>query len=494
MMTDPGTAAQTRAVLWLIAGSTLVRLVFAAATGLGMDESYMVSAGRAVGVGYFDHPPASWWLSWGAATLAGSEAAVIVRLPFIALFALSTWLMFKLGAVVADARAGFWAAAALNLSPVFGMTTGTWVLPDGPLDCALLGAALCLARAIVPDARPAWWLGAGACAGLALLAKYTAVLSIAGAFLFLLASPSHRIWLRRPGPWLAGLVALVVFAPVIIWNATHGWASFAFQGERATAFAFRPLAPLEVLGGGALFVLPWFWVPMMLLGARALARGMPAERLLAWLAAPPIIGFAAVAAWSGHRVLFHWAAPGYLMLFPLLGQAIAAHLGSAWVRRGMAGTAALVLAAMAVISLQTRFDLLGPALSGVMRKDPTSEGVDWTSLRRDLAGRGLLPPGTLVGLPNWRDGGKIARGLGPDMAVVVLHPDARQFGVAWPMAAAVGRDMLVLIAEHPERTAASLAPLFARMERLADAPVTLRGRVLRQVAVYRGEHLLRGSP
>ena len=67
-----------------------------------------------------------------------------VRLPFIALFAVTTWLMFRLGTALYGARAGLLAAVASNLSPVFSVTTGTWVLPDGPLDCALVGAALCL--------------------------------------------------------------------------------------------------------------------------------------------------------------------------------------------------------------------------------------------------------------------------------------------------------------------------------------------------------------
>lgn len=552
MMADPRPASQTRAVLALIVGTGLVRLLFAAATGLGMDESYMVSSGRIPGLGYFDHPPASWWLSWGAARLAGSEAAVVVRLPFIALFAVSTLLMFRLASAVAGEWAGFWAAVALNLSPVFGVTSGTWVLPDGPLVCALLGAALCLVRATGgtdrayvrdepaaveggrglntrhaeatrrdarngqgqdgprhegydQEGRWAWWLGAGVCAGLALLSKYTAILTIGGAFLFLVwdglprpgASGSDRAtrpWLLQPGPYLAVVLAILVFSPVIIWNATHDWASFAFQGERAAGLRFRPLGPLEVLGGGALFVLPWFWAAMMWVGWKALRDGPASHRLLACLAAPPIIGFALVAAWSGHRVLFHWAAPGYLMLFPLLGQAIAARIGEPWMRRTMVGTTALVLLVVFVIGVQTRWDVLGPALAAVMRKDPTAEGVDWTSLRADLTARGLLTPGTLVGLPNWRDGGKIARGLGSDVPVVVLNRDARQFGLAHPTADAIGRDMLVLVAEHPDQTAAILAPLFARFERLPDAPVLLRGRELRRVAVFRAERLLRWPP
>src|SRR5215475_8571135 len=85
--------------LWLIVGTTALRLAFGWALGLGVDESYMVAAGRTLSLGYFDHPPASWWLSWGAAHLFGSEAPIIVRLPFIGLFALSTWLMYRLGGV-----------------------------------------------------------------------------------------------------------------------------------------------------------------------------------------------------------------------------------------------------------------------------------------------------------------------------------------------------------------------------------------------------------
>src|ERR1700760_1173664 len=104
----------------------------------------MVAAGRTLSLGYFDHPPASWWMSWGAAHLFGSEAPVVVRLPFILLFAGSQALVWRVGSMIADERAGLWAAAALNVSPVFGVTTGSWVLPDGPLDAALLGLVLCL--------------------------------------------------------------------------------------------------------------------------------------------------------------------------------------------------------------------------------------------------------------------------------------------------------------------------------------------------------------
>ncbi len=57
----------------------------------------------------------------------------MVRLPFILLFAGTTWLMYRLTARLFGEPAGLWAAVLLNLSLVFSITSGGWVLPDGPL-------------------------------------------------------------------------------------------------------------------------------------------------------------------------------------------------------------------------------------------------------------------------------------------------------------------------------------------------------------------------
>jgi hypothetical protein len=63
----------------------------------------------------------------------------------------------------------------------------------------------------------------------------------------------------------------------------------------------------------------------MVCGFRALRRGPHYKRswLLVCLGAPPIAVFTVASLWS--NVLFHWAAPGYLMLVPLLGDVIARH-------------------------------------------------------------------------------------------------------------------------------------------------------------------------
>jgi hypothetical protein len=224
----------------------------------------------------------------------------------------------------------------------------------------------------------------------------------------------------------------------------------------------------------------------------SLRRG-PAEWrswLLCCLAAPPIVVFALVSAWSSQRVLFHWAAPGYLMLFPLLGQVVAAHLDRPLVRRLLVGTAVFVVAVLSVVATQVRFDWLHAAVTSVARKDPTAEAVDWTSLHDDLAARGMLRAGTIVGVPNWRDAGKIAIALGPDVTVLCLNRDSRQFGMTYPPARFIGNDLLILAADHPERAPEVIGRSFASISRLRDSAVRHAGRTLQPVAVFDARHLL----
>jgi hypothetical protein len=336
----------------------------------------------------------------------------------------------------------------------------------------------------------AWWIGTGLCAGLALFSKYSAALTIAGAGIFLLTSPEHRRLLATTKPWLAVLMALLIFSPVLIWNAQHGWASFAFQGGRAEGLRFHPLAPLATLAGEALFVLPWIWLPMMMVWIAALRRGPRDWRswLLCCLAAPPIVVFALISAWSAQRVLLHWAAPGYLMLFPLVGEAVARRMDQPGVRRLVWGTAMFVVLALAVVATQVRFDWL--PIAAFARRDPDIEAIDWTSLRDELA----LKPGAIVGVPNWRDAGKVAYALGPEVTTLCLNRDARQFGLAFPPSHFVGDDMLILAPEHGDRVPEELGSLFDKIEPLP--PVTIRhaGRPLLSVPVFRATRLRAWPP
>lgn len=459
--------------LALLIGTTLMaRLLFAASLGLGVDESYMVAAGRTFRLGYFDHPPAAWWLAWLAAQLTGTDSAIVVRLPFILLFALSTWLMFRLAADLFDDCAGLWTAALFNAVPVLGITAGSWVLPDGPLIAALLGAAVCLVRALPAEGRPAWswWIGSGVCFGLALCSKYTAILTGAGVLLYLSTQPEARRWLVRPQPYVAAVVGLAVFAPVLVWNAENGWVSLLFQGGRASGGRWHPLGPVLTLAGEALFFLPWIWVGLAVSVWRAARNGPSRPRgwLLACLVLPPVLAFEIVSLRS--HVLFHWAAPGTMMALPLLGDLIGRHRrNSRPIRIALIATAVTVTLGICVVGTEVRFNWMPEVLEDfTFGHDPDLEAVDWTSLRTALSERGDLHPGVVVAATRWNDAGKIDYALHGEVPVICLGNDPREYGIFAPASSHVTKDILIVA---PRETLRSLSSQFAKsFDRIDELP------------------------
>jgi 4-amino-4-deoxy-L-arabinose transferase-like glycosyltransferase len=315
-----------RRVLWLIALTALARVALAASLGLSVDESYAVAISRRLALSYFDHPPLHVWLVGLAARLAGSERPVLLRLPDIGLFAVSTWLMFRITARAYGERAAFWAALAFNLAPLFTLNAAGGIVPDGPLVLFALCAVLCFMRALpeavdAPRARLAWMLAAGCAAGFALLSKYTAVFTILSLALYLFSCRPRL--LRTPAPWLAALVVVILFIPVLAWNAAHDWASFAFQGGRARPVGFSAGRALLDFAGQLCYVLPWTALALLAALWRALRGGPgdPVAWLFTCLALPPIVAFGLLGLWA--EALPHWAAVGWLFAFPLLGVRLA---------------------------------------------------------------------------------------------------------------------------------------------------------------------------
>jgi 4-amino-4-deoxy-L-arabinose transferase-like glycosyltransferase len=488
-----------RAASFIVLLATLLRLILAASMGLGIDESYMVAAAHSFYLSYFDHPGISWWMELAIQRITGLHTAFIVRLPFIAAFAGTSWIMYRLTERLYGEHAAFWAVAALNVSPVFSFAFGTWVLPDGPLDFFLVAAAYALAHALGiarQDVNRRWWPLAGLFIGLAMLSKYTAVLTFGGAFLFLLTDRQARFSLMTPLPWIACTIALAVFSPVIIWNAAYHFASFNYQGGRAAGVAFHPLRPFIVWAGEALFVLPWIWLPMIFLLIQSLKhRADRRDRFLAMLAIIPVVLFSAVALWSSRKILYHWAAPGYLMLFPLLGRWIASRAEPTLrqIRLVTGASAVLLACAMLAGSAELAWDII-PGFNRVFPpgRSPELQAVNWSSLGTQLAEQGYLRrPDTAVAALRWFDAGKIGYALHDALPVTVFEGKAHEFGITHPPHSLIGDD--VLIAAMPGNPTAIMRHYkgrFASIQVLKPLIVTHNGRVLLRIPLLLGHDLL----
>src|SRR5262249_48731547 len=157
------------------------------------------------------------------------------------------------------------------------------------------------------------------------------------------------------GPYAALGVGLALFAPVVWWNARHGWVSFLFQGGRAVGSpTFRPLSLLGAIAGQAVYLYPWIW---MLVVAALLKRigeawhrsASRADLFLLGQSAVPLVVFLGVACFR--PVLPHWALVASLSAFPFLGSEWADWAVQSWPRTrrwGIAmGMASLLLAGTA---------------------------------------------------------------------------------------------------------------------------------------------------
>src|SRR5262249_7630709 len=245
---------------------------------------------------------------------------------------------------------------------------------------------------------------------------------------------------------------------------------------------------------------PWLWLPLMLCLAKAIAAGRADGRrwLLACLAVGPILGFTAVSL-TGSRVLPHWAAPGYLMLFPLLGVEVAARVQNrdrfarAWLM-ATAGSLAIVLAAVIGMSHLAWPMIAGPGGKAVPY--PLLESLDWKDLKTEIEARGLAHTGTLfVAATRWHEAGKIDYALGGRLPVICLCRDPRGYGVLTRPWAHLGTTGLIVGRNLPAKlVATTYAAYFDRVEEMRPIAITHAGKPAFALSVYIAQGFRAPSP
>ena len=272
------------------------------------------------------------------------------------------------------------------------------------------------------------------------MSKYSAALSAAGLAVFILLAPKQRRWLGHPGPYVAVAVALAMTAPVFIWNAQHGWASFQFQGARgAPGGGLKPIQFLTMALGEIVYLLPWIFAALAAGIVDAWRQRSDDRRLfLLCLALPPIVVFTITPLW-GARGLPQWTMPGWLFAFPQMGawldeRSIDVRTLRRWALIS-SGTLAAVATVVTVQGATGWLSRLAPIPTGVA--DPTLEAMDWRGLRDAPA---INPRPAFVVSAKWSDAGKIALALGPDVPVFVISGDPRGWAFVKSGGALLGRD------------------------------------------------------
>lgn len=235
---------------------------------LSGDEAHYWEWSRRLDWSYYSKGPLVAWLialgRWLLADwsqhLVGNEA-LAVRIPAIVLSSLTGLGIYVLS--LQTLRRPVLALASLAITATIPITAAGAILMtiDAPLACAWAWALVCIHRGLQCDSLAAW-MTAGVLIALGTLAKFNMVFIYAVIGLFLITEPSLRKQWFKPGPWLAAVVGLAGWLPILVWNVQHDWVSFrhvAGQAGVTGKTALDVLGPVEYAAGQAAVLGPvWF--------------------------------------------------------------------------------------------------------------------------------------------------------------------------------------------------------------------------------------------
>jgi 4-amino-4-deoxy-L-arabinose transferase-like glycosyltransferase len=244
----------------LVLGAALAAYLLAVAGRYGYhrDELYFLRAGRELAWGYVDQPPLTPLLARAMDDLFPGSL-VGLRLPS----ALAAGLVVLLTGLIAREFGGGRAAqllagASMGVSAVL-LLTGH-LLSTTTFDLLAWTALSWLLVRAVRDGGPVW-LVTGAVAGVALQNKVQPAFLLAAVVAGLLAVGPRRV-LVSPWPWAGGLLALAVWAPNLVWQATNGWPQLELAeaiagGSSGTSEPWYLFLPFQLVLVSPLLVPVW---------------------------------------------------------------------------------------------------------------------------------------------------------------------------------------------------------------------------------------------
>ena len=301
-------------VLALAAVKLVAHLAVASRYGIFRDELYFLACSEHLDWGYVDQPPLIAAIAWFARHVFGESLLGLRLLPAVAGAAKVVLAGLLARALGGGRYAQGLAALAVLVAPIYlGIDHLLTMNAFEPL--FWMGAALLVVRWI-QTGNDRLWIGFGALMGLGLLNKQTTLAFGFAVVLGLLLTPARRAF-ARPGIWIGGAVAGLLFLPNFLWMARHGFPMLELLENIRRSQRDVTLAPLAFLGQEALAMLP-LTAPIWIAGLVWLffAREGRAYRCLGWT----FLIFQAALILSGGRM--YYAAPIFPLYFAAGGVAL----------------------------------------------------------------------------------------------------------------------------------------------------------------------------
>ncbi|MCK4649021.1 glycosyltransferase family 39 protein [bacterium] len=297
--------------LVLLLSLTIFRLFYIKGFNLCPDEAYYWDWSRNLALSYYDHPPLVAYLIFLFTRLGSSEFTIRLTSVLITL-GISIFIYLLATDIFKSERIGFFSALLLNIMPGFSIG-GIIITPDAPLVFFWVITFYLFYQLVKKDNKNLWY-PLGISLGLGLLSKYNMVLFLPCTLIFLLLSRENRKWFRYKEPYLALVIAFLIFIPVIVWNYQHHWVSFTKQlshGFSKRGSFFRNLG--GYLGAQAGIISPFLFFGLLWAMIKGFRLGVKEKRdnllLLSCFSLPIFLFFLLTSLRS--KVEANWPAVGY---------------------------------------------------------------------------------------------------------------------------------------------------------------------------------------
>ena len=236
--------------LYLILGFSLFELLLHlytnafASYGYFRDELYYAACSNHLAAGYVDHPPLSIYILFLSINIFGKSLFALRLMPAIT----SAFVVFLTGIVTRRLGGGYLAITlsciAVALIPEFLATSSIYSMNTFDWLFWILSFYIIILIIQSPQSGTQsnkLWIWLGIVMGLGLLNKIDILWFGAGLLAGLILTPQRK-HLKTVWPYLAGVIAFIIFSPYIIWNITHNYATLEFI-HNASVMKYSSLNP-----------------------------------------------------------------------------------------------------------------------------------------------------------------------------------------------------------------------------------------------------------
>lgn len=316
--------------IWLIGIAIIVKVALSFLLELGNDEVYYYTYAVQPDWNHFDHPPMVGWMIQLSTLNLNWVSTLSMRLGSILAAAISTWIVFRIGALIHNERAGWIAALLYTCSIYTSIIAGLFIMPDSPQLLFFTGSIYLMTKWVVKPHlfTKLNWLVLGLLIGLATLSKVHGLYLWVGFGGFLLF---HQLkTLKQPFLYIAVVITLLALIPILYWNIAYDFITYKFHSKRVLHSGIQVASFFQQIAGEFFYQNPLVYISCLIpllrfkklkaifqVQSTSNQKSTSLVSLLLWLSLPLIALFWSISLFN--PTLPHWTGPGFIALFLLAG-------------------------------------------------------------------------------------------------------------------------------------------------------------------------------